>query len=778
MTRLIARPEPVESPLILSLLKDERARPWFDKLTTSGDDCVSTPKTSGDEWVSTRKSLGLVLALACLVACGRSASKPANAGLRSGALARSNVLLITIDTLRADRVGAYAGRALTPALDALAARGVRFARAWAHVPMTLPAHTSILTGLVPPSHGVRNNGSTALASDTPTLASLLHDAGYRTGAFVGAFVLDARFGLSRAFDVYDDRVGSDTGPITFAFAERTADRVTTLAGDWILQSPVRNQSAIPNQSAIRNQSPIPNQSAIRNPQSAIPWFTWVHLFDPHAPYRAPEQRAADPYDNEVAFADANLGKLFERLRAAGQLDSTLIVALADHGESLGDHGEATHGLFAYDATLRIPFIVAGPSIQPAVVDAAVAQADLLPTVLDMLGVTPPSRVDGQSMLPAIRGEAMPDRLIYFEALDAYLTRNWAPLTGIVSNGWKYIDLPDAELYDLTQDPGELRNRAGDERDRAVALGRRLSEWTPLSPKPAREVPIDADAAARLRSLGYTASQARPPARKSFTSADDPKHLLDLDRRYERALTLTGERQYAEAAALLQSVVADRPDFTVAYLNLASVYIAGGDPRRAIAFINEAAARGVTSPELLSRLGSAYLTVGDLDRAAATLTPIARPKVPGGLDAMNALAVVLTQQRRYDRARDLLSEVLAHSPRSATTWSNLGLLELQDRRPAEASRAFDQAVAADPRLAQAWEGLGAARIGTDPAAAIDAWRRALELEPRNYDLLFNLAVTLRDRGRAAEARPYAERFVREAPRERYARDIEMLKGWLR
>ena len=225
--------------------------------------------------------------------------------------------------------------------------------------MTLPAHTSILTGLIPPTHGVRNNGATALAGGTPTLASLLHDAGYRTGAFVGAFVLDARFGLSRGFDTYDDRVGSETGPITFAFAERTADRVTALAGDWITNP----------------------ESQIPNPESrpTSPLVRLIHLFDPHAPYRAPEQRAADPYDNEVAFADAQLGVLLDRLRAASQLDSTLVAVLADHGESLGEHGEATHGLFAYDATLRIPLIVAGPSIRPAVVDAAAAQADVTPT---------------------------------------------------------------------------------------------------------------------------------------------------------------------------------------------------------------------------------------------------------------------------------------------------------------------------------------------------------------------------------------------------------------
>jgi arylsulfatase A-like enzyme/Flp pilus assembly protein TadD len=689
--------------------------------------------------------------LVCVVAgCGPSTAPPANAALRSGALAGSNVLLVTIDTLRADRVGAYSGSALTPTLDALAARGVRFSHAYAHAPMTLPAHTSILTGLIPPSHGVRNNGSTALGSTTPTVATLLHDAGYRTGAFVGAFVLDARFGLSRGFDVYDDRVGSDTGPVTFAFAERRADEVVRLAGDWVLRPSASHQ----------------------------PFFAWIHLFDPHAPYRAPEQRSAAPYDNEVAYTDANLGKLFDRLRAAGQFDSTLIVVLADHGEALDDHGEATHGLFAYDPTLRIPFIVAGPRIGGSVVETAAGQADVLPTMIDLLSVKAPSKVDGQSMLPAIRGEAAQDHAIYFEALDAYLTRNWAPLTGVVANGWKYIDLPDAELYDLANDPGEQRNRARDDTERATTLAKRLAGWSPLaSLSSARTVALDADAAARLRALGYTAGgQAREP-RKAYTSADDPKRLLDLDRRYERALTLTGDRQYGEAAALLQGVVAERPDFTVAYLNLASVYIAGGDPRRAVALIEDAARRGVTSPELRGRLGTAYLSLGDFERAATTLTPIASPDAPGGLEAMNSLAIALTQQRRFDRARRLLNDVLTHSPRSATTWSNLGLLELADRRPAEAIRAFEQAVAADVRLAQAWEGLGAARAARDPSGAIDAWRRAVELEPRNYDVLFNLAALLRDQKRLDEARPYIERFVREAPPERYARDIETMRRWL-
>src|SRR5262245_16167350 len=704
-----------------------------------------------------RTAVAILAAMAAHSSCGRAPSRHANADVRTGALRGANVLLVTIDTLRADRVGAFSGGPLTPTLDALAARGVRFTQAHAHAPLTLPAHTSIMTGLILPTHGVHNNGSTALAPSVPTLATILRGGGYRTGAFVGAFVLDARFGLSRGFDTYDDRVGGDIGPITFAFAERSADRVTKLAGDWITQQ----------------SNP---QSAIRNPQS--PWFAWVHLFDPHAPYRAPERRVANPYDNEVAFADAQLGGLLERLRAAGQLDSTLVVVLADHGESLGEHGEATHGLFAYEATLHIPLIIAGPALHQGAVETPVGQADVLPTVTDLLGLPAPARIEGQSLASAIRGQPPAERAIYFEALDAYLTRNWAPLTGVMAGGWKFIDLPDAELYDLGRDPGETKNVIGTNAARAATLGQKLSAWPkPSAGAAATRPPLDPDAAARLRSLGYTASQATPDGRKRFGPADDPKRLIDIDRRYEQALTLTGDRRYADAAALLRGVVADRPDFTVAYSSLASVLIAGGQPREAVAVLQQAASRGIGGAEIQGRLGAAYLAAGDLKRAQAALEPVSDPSLAGGLEALNSLGVVLTQTGQHERARRAFASVLEQSPHAATTWNNLGLLELSDRHVDQAARAFEQAVVADPRFAQAWEGLGASRVATDPSGAVEAWRHALEPEPRNDDLRFNVAAVLHDQGRTSEARPYIERFVREAPPERYARDIEAVRGWL-
>jgi len=452
--------------------------------------------------------------------------------------------------------------------------------------------------------------------------------------------------------------------------------------------------------------------------------------------------------------------------------------LADHGESLGEHGELTHGLFAYNATLRIPLIMSGPSIHADVLETPVAQIDVLPTMLDLVGIETPSPLDGHSMLPAIRGEAPPDYPIYFEALDAYLTRNWAPLTGVIAGGWKYIDLPEPELYDLERDPDEQRNLAGQETGRMATLRRGLTSWSPpsLALSRPRAEPLDPDAAARLRSLGYAATQGAPAPSKQYGISDDPKRLLDLDRRYERALIASGDGRMEEAAALLRTVIAERPDFTMAYMNLASVLIASGHPRDAVNALEEAARKGTQAPEIQVRLGAAYLASGDPARASAVLEPLVS-RGEGGFDAVNILAVALSQRGQHDRARHLFEQVLERSPGSAPTWANLALVELAAHRPRDAARAFEHAVAADPEFGQAWQGLGAARVESDPKGAIEAWRRAAALQPDNYDVLFNLAVLLRQQRQEDEARPYLERFVRDAPKGRYAREIAMVRAWL-
>jgi arylsulfatase A-like enzyme len=371
--------------------------------------------------------------------------------LSSGACRGCNVLLITIDTLRADRVGAFGGRpGLTPNLDQLAADGLRFTRAYSSAPLTLPSHASILTAVSPPVHGVRANGLFRLGPRLPTLATVLKSAGYRTGAFVGSFVLDARFGLNRGFDVYDDRYGEKHAGDPAEGAERRAEDVIKPATAWI--------------TASTNQ-----QSAISNQQ----WFAWVHLYDPHEPYRAPEPYASqhEPYDAEVAYADAMVGKLLADLRAAGRLDRTLILVAADHGESLGEHGERTHGVFVYEPTMRVPWIISGAggwglgAGRGASWDGLVRLIDLAPTALDLVGIAPPASFEGRTVAPALTEE----RTGYVEAMDANLTRTWAPLTGIVTRDYKLIDLPIPELYDLRADPHETANLYARDAARARTL---------------------------------------------------------------------------------------------------------------------------------------------------------------------------------------------------------------------------------------------------------------------------------------------------------------------
>ena len=690
----------------------------------------------------------IAAAAAIVAAC---AGRQANPPLGSGTLRGGNVLLVTIDTLRRDRVGAYGNTdGLTPVLDRLAAAGIRYGQAYSHVPMTLPAHTSILTGLTPRHHGVRNNSGFRLDDRVPTLATLLKSAGYRTGAFVGAFVLDGRFGLNRGFDRYDDRL-PHAGAASFRFAERRGAEVVKAAGDWIL-GPVAASSTLPS-----TQSTAPST---QHP----PWFAWIHLFDPHAPYDAPAEYRANrtPYDAEVAYADAMLGTLLDRLSTARALDRTLIVVTADHGESLGDHGETTHGLFAYDPTILVPFIVSGASVAAGVVNAPAAHVDIVPTVLDILGVPPPAELDGQSLVQP----SGPDRAVYFEALDAYLTRGWAPLVGIVQHRAKYIDLPDAEFYDLAKDPDEKTNLIGHD-SRADALRRLLSQSESASERPASPARIDSGAAARLRSLGYVGGPG--PSRPKPLDSADPKRLVALNERFNSALTAFNEGRDAEALAAFESILRDRADFLTARTSAATVLLSEGRARDAVTLLRAAPADQAASTELLAKLGAALRDAGNL-RGAADALERARRADNQDAELASDLAVVYAALRRVPEARALLRGILAKDPGAATTWYNLGLLELQHRRADAAADALRHAVEAESSYGEAWLALGAALVDTNRPAAIDAWQHAERLRPADYDLLFNLGTVLADSDRPSDAVPYLQRFVREAPRDRYARDI--------
>lgn len=653
---------------------------------------------------------------------------------------RPNVLLITIDTLRADRVGRSE---LTPALNRLAGKGARFARAYAHAPTTLASHASIHTGLLPPSHGVRNNGTFRLAAKHETLAEQLRAAGYRTGAFVGAFVLDSRYGLDQGFDEYDDRyraARADRPPSSIRFAERRAPDVLGPALAWIQRA-------------------------------AEPWFAWVHLFDPHAPWDAPVRLAPHGYDNEVAYVDASLRAFLDQLQDEDRLDRTLTIVTADHGESLGEHGEPTHGLFAYDATIAVPLIVAGPGIAPRVIPDPAAHVDLAPTVLDVAGIRAPA-MDGRSLVAALRGEHLTERPVYFEALDAALTRGWAPLTGVVAEGWKFIDLPLPELYDLSTDGGEQVNRVREEPARAARLGDlAIRIRTSAERSTAATALADADARNRLRALGYAGSLLEH--RGPWSARDDPKRLVGLHRRFLDAMDAASTRPDA-AIRGLQAIVEVRPDFAAAYEAAAALLVDAGRAHDAVSLLSKAQARGLAHRAIVERLAAALTAAGEAERAIALLDPIVEAE-PDALDARHALALACAAAGEHAKARDHFAVVVRLDPGAAEAWTNLGTLALQGGVLTEAERAFGRALAVDPDLVPALKGLGAALERSRPHSAADAWERALALAPHDYATLARLAFLLADIA-PSRARPHLERLARDAP-VAFAAEKERARRWL-
>jgi arylsulfatase A-like enzyme/Flp pilus assembly protein TadD len=673
--------------------------------------------------------------------------------------ANRNILLITVDTLRADALGAYGGRAATPNIDALANRGARFEFAHAHAVVTLPSHTSILTGRLPYEHGMRDNSGFRVPDGTETLATRLRPKGFATGAFVAGFPLTKRFGLTPGFDLYDDLLPEMGTATAHSMPDRPADVVVSRTIDWI------------------------------GKQSGK-FFAWVHLFDPHSPYKPPEDLRArysdQPYFGEVAFVDRALGPLVERLRALDR--PTLVIVTADHGESLGDHGELTHGMFAYEATLRVPLIMAvvggkggGGGARGAVIDAPVRHVDLAPTLLESAGEPIPDGLAGASLRPLLAGGAAPDRPNYFESMTYNLVRGWAPLRGVIVGREKYIDLPIAELYDLAADPGEARNLAAGPGDRMKVLANVLRGFNTAPPKrPGREA---ADVAATLRSLGYITGSA--PARTSYTEADDPKRLVEIDRDLHNATEHFQQGRIREAVALFSSVIARRVDTVDAYIQLSYVYYESGQMEQAIATLEQALQNGVPDRDVRIRLGL-YLAETRVDTKRAIKLLEGLPDTDA--EALNSLGVAYGAAGRYADAIGAFRRILSLDATNGLALQNIATMYLHDAeaRPAgkaerlkQAEAHARQAIAVDPALAKAHTTLGVALFRQGQAAdAIEEWKRAVTLDAAEFDALYNLWQELARAGRHDEARTYGEQYVRTAPpylREEIARIRAYLQG---
>jgi tetratricopeptide (TPR) repeat protein len=660
-----------------------------------------------------------------------------------------NVLLITIDTLRADAISPYGGRTATPLLDRLADRGALFLFAHSHAVVTLPSHTSILTGTYPYEHGVRDNNGYRVRKGQATLATRLKAMGFATGAFVGGFPLDQRFGLNAGFDAYDDRINEIRSAIDFALPERRAEDVVSPALRWIGGQQSR-------------------------------WFAWVHVFDPHAPYDPPPQYAArypnDLYAAEIAYTDAQLSRLIDDL--SRQPRPTLVLVTADHGESLGDHGELTHGIFAYEPTLHVPLIVAEiapkASAEPRPglkIDAAVRHVDILPTVLDALGAPAEPGLHGQSLRPLIHFGRGEDRPSYFEAMTANLSRGWAPLRGVIVARDKYIDLPIPELYALAADPREQQNLSSSRRDRAEVMLNALRGFDVAPPAaPGEETSAVRD---RLRALGYVGGSGAPP-RDRYREDDDPKRLIEIDALLHRAGDLYQRHQPREAVALFQEAIAKRPDTADAYRYLAFVFWETGQPDAAIRTLEAALKNGVSHRDVRVKLGIYLAETGRADRAIALLEGLAGDDI----EALNALGIAYGHARRTEDARRTFKHALEIDPTNALAWQNIGTLDLQNDDVAAAEKSLNAALEIDSLLPGAHTSLGVilARRG-EKEGAIFHWMMANKADPTDFDALYNLTVTLMEVGKVDEARRYGQQYIATAPPALYAADIERIRKTL-
>lgn len=651
---------------------------------------------------------------------------------------RPNVLLVTIDTLRADRVGAYGYKgAATPVLDALALRGVRFANALASVPLTGPSHSTILTGLYPPVHGVRDNVIFPLSARHPNLATLLKRQGYRTGGFVSAYPVAGSFGFSEGFDQFSEGFHEAVDPGAGG-AERPANETVDAALSWLEK------------------------------ENEAPFFAWLHLYDPHTPYKPPPPFDSDfkgrPYDGEIAFADQQLGRIMDWLKASGREEDTVVAVVADHGESLGEHEEATHAILIYQATLHVPFILAGPGVsENTVVEAPVGTADLLPTVLGLLKLAPPSPMNGRDLGPALRGQRLATQALYAESLFARLNCRWSSLRSLVEGDWKLIQGAEPELFNLADDPSELKNLAAAEPDRArkmqEALRVAVRSMAPSGDN-ARANAVSPEQEERLRSLGYTSGTGGSGALDQ-AGLPDPRKLVRLYEKIQQAATAHGPAadRAVEELVLISQIDPGNPYGQYALGNLAyrtgRLHLADTAYAKALDLDPDRPGMRLTYGRLLRDLGRLADSEKQLRLALEQTTPDdARTRI--------SLAETLIAVKKLDEAQSLLKAVLDKSPEHVEALAASGHLLVAAGRAREAIPFLEKAAAGtDPEpwveLARVYLGLG------DGGKAFEAGEEALRRSPGHPWALAATGHALILQGRREEGLNALKRALAAPPR---------------
>jgi arylsulfatase A-like enzyme/Tfp pilus assembly protein PilF len=645
-----------------------------------------------------------------------------------------NVVLITLDTLRADHLGAYGSTDVrTPNLDQLAREGVVFEQVMTTAPLTLPAHSSIMTGQFPPRHGVRDNGGFFLGPEQTTLAEVLSAQGFQTGATVGAFVLDSKWGLDQGFEVYQDDFDlTDVKAMSLASVKRPGNEVVDLALKWM--------------EGVGDQR----------------FFSWLHLYDPHAPYESPEPYRSEyrghPYRGAIAFTDAQVGRVLSFLRDRGLADRTIVIVTADHGESLGEHGEETHGFFVYESSMHVPLIVRAPfgAITPGRrVAQPVRTVDIMPTVLDVLQMDAPRSLAGVSLAPLLAG-AGSDVVTegYGEAMYPLHHYGWSDLTAMRSDRYKLIDAPRPELYDLERDPKELTNLFTERASVADAMLRRLREqkreMASAAPAMPKNEDVDPETRARLAALGYVGSFVATSNEPSNDRAD-PKDKIDLFNLMTTARDVAKNvDQGPEAISMLNRVVADDPNVIDAWFMLGNEYFKAGKFPEAVSQFKRALDLKPDYDLAIINMANAYRSLGQDDAALAGYEHYVT------VDPRNAYVRYQIGEIYLDRgdlphADTAFAEALTIDPKLASARVATGVLAFQRGQLDEAERHLRAALALkeDVRLAHFNLALIAEARGDDRAAAA-SYRTELDLHPTAFKAAFNLGRLQARQGEAVAA----------------------------
>lgn len=650
---------------------------------------------------------------------------------------RFNLLLITIDTLRTDRLSCYSPEHLkTPNIDSLAAKSVIFTRAFAHTSTTLPSHTNILLGTTPLYHGVHDNLNFKVGDEYLTLAEHLKQDGYSTGAFVGAFPLDARFGLSQGFDTYDGDFGSTSSGFVVS-AERPAEIVVDKALEWLHQR-------------------------------RAPWFLWIHCYDPHDPYEPPEpfktKYSTSLYDGEVAYVDHAMKKLLQHLEDNNLYENTVIVFTGDHGESLGEHGEMTHGYFAYNSTIWIPLFVFVPGMKPQTVHQNVSHIDLFPTICNALKIERPPFLQGISLIPVLKGKKPETRSIYFESLLPYYDLGWAPIKGIIQDKHKFIDSPLPELYDLEKNFNETRNLA--QKSNLNAYRKRLSHIIQVQEseeKPKAKQEMDREALAKLRSLGYIGDYRRE--KRTFGTEDDVKVLLPYHNKSVEALELWKEGKEREGIQLLKEIVTEKKTISTAYSNLALIYKSQGKLNDAIQVLQMGLEFIPESYLIFSSYVDYLSEAGRWNEIISVFEGLTFKQFDFDPIIWNLVGLSYSKVGNFEKALLFCERAISIDNKFSISYSNLGSIHFKifslSTNPQELPKAllnFEKALELDPKNSMAHDGLGLVHMYEgNYDKAIHHLEMALQLEPGINHVIYNLGLAHLKKGNKAQALSYFSRF---------------------